>query len=116
MAFEVVSPLVPTLMIFLTGSSRRWVLVVDPVTFEFSMVWVVVTLSLPGLPSWTVSWVPAGIESSNWISVSNGTATSDSMTFSPVVLVPTRMICSVGSLVRSVVTVGSPEGLPSTSF
>ena len=109
-------PLVPTLMIFLTGSATRLVSVLVSTTCEFSMVRVVVTLSLPRTPSCTVSCLPASIVSSKMISVSNGTSTSYSEVSVPVVLVPTRMICLTGSAVRLVSTTGSPFGFPSTSF
>ena len=91
-------------------------MVASPSGWELVTFWVTVMVFLPGLPSVTVSEVPAGIFGSNSTFTPNGNSDSTDFLISPVVLVPTRIFSVVGSLVRSVVTVGSPEGLPSTSF
>ena len=106
----------PTLITWSTGSSVISSEIFGSPGLELTISRSIVTFFLPGLPSVTVSEVPAGMFGSNSIFTPNGTSDSTVSVLVPVVLVPTRMICLTGSAVRLVSTTGSPFGFPSTSF
>ncbi|SHY52984.1 Uncharacterised protein [Mycobacteroides abscessus subsp. abscessus] len=72
--------------------------------------------SSPGVGSSPGAGVGSSVGSSPGAGVGSSVGSSPGVGLSQSHLVPMRMICLTGSFVRSVVTSGSPEGLPSTIF